>query len=260
MVPNMLSGEPSITPPIDRPTQSNLWLHRLHLNDTPGHRGSTPIRGSCPRAGDCCSASTAASPTKTSSSAKPNSITGTCQWAFASRGNEVMNALKEKPSKGRWLYGSGVVVEDAADSCPVSRNESLHLDALDPDLATLLRPNCLREKQQLNFQNENPFVSMQKHQPFQSLPLRGFFPPPRAVTPKSRPSCPSKPLPALHHQVCKIAILPIRTTSPHAYSSLARAAPTRHMPRIMPSVTDRATSTVAHRCMKIHAVLPFSAI
>src|SRR5258707_6582529 len=66
---------------------------------------------------------------------------------------EVMHALKEKQSTNGWL--AGVVVEDAADSRPASRNdrkelefdvgeepeESLHLDALDSDLAALLSSN-----------------------------------------------------------------------------------------------------------------------
>ncbi|KAH9010967.1 hypothetical protein EDB85DRAFT_2281906 [Lactarius pseudohatsudake] len=65
----------------------------------------------------------------------------------------VMHALKERPSTNGWL--TGVVVEDLADSYTTIRNhqeahegytevepeESLHLDALDPDLAAFLSPN-----------------------------------------------------------------------------------------------------------------------
>jgi len=139
--------------------------------------------------------------------------------------------------------------------------ESLHLDALDPDLATLLSPNCLREKQQLNFQNENPFVSMQKHQPFQSPAPPRIFP--------SSASCHS-PILAFsfgffaRRNLSQLSITrsarsqssPIRTTSSHAYSSLARAAPTRHMPRIMRSVTDRATSVCGDRSVENAARAP----
>jgi len=70
---------------------------------------------------------------------------------------EVIHALKEKPSRNGWL--TGVVVEDDADSWPPSRNdreefevdvglvpeESFHLDALDPDLAALLSESHARE-------------------------------------------------------------------------------------------------------------------
>ena len=72
---------------------------------------------------------------------------------------EVMHALKEKPSTNGWL--AGVVVEEATDSRPTSRNdrkelefdigeepeESLHLDALDSDLAALLSSNRTAGKQ-----------------------------------------------------------------------------------------------------------------
>ncbi|KAH9005530.1 hypothetical protein EDB86DRAFT_3071297 [Lactarius hatsudake] len=68
----------------------------------------------------------------------------------ASQLKDVMHALKERPSTKGWL-----IVEDLADSCTISRNrreahegytevepeDSLHLDALDPDLAAFLSPN-----------------------------------------------------------------------------------------------------------------------
>ncbi|KAI0289138.1 hypothetical protein BC826DRAFT_1107242 [Russula brevipes] len=182
---------------------------------------------------------------------------------------EVMNALKEKPSKDGWL--TGAVVEDAADSRPASRNgqeelqadareepeESLHLDALDPDLAALLSPNRMREMQQSIFQIENPFASTtQRHQTFQHPAPPRIFPPPRAVTPQSRPSplgsspVEASPSSATTTGSARSQSSPIRTTSPHAYSSLARAAPTRLMPRIMRSVTDRAIPMRGNRSVE----------
>jgi hypothetical protein len=163
---------------------------------------------------------------------------------------EVMHALKEKPSRNGWL--TGVVVEDVADSRPASRNdreelevdvgiepeESLHLDALDPDLAALLSPNGMRE-QQPTF--ENPLTLQQ---PKPTAPPR-IFPPARAVTPPSRPSplgsSPVEASPSSATGSARSQSSPVRTTTPHAYPSLARRAPTRFMPRFVRSVTDRPT-------------------
>ena len=169
---------------------------------------------------------------------------------------EVMHALKEKPSTNGWL--AGVVVEDAADSRPMSRNdrkelefdigeepeESLHLDALDSDLAALLSSNHSAGKQPL-FRAENPFTSTQMpQQPHPIAPPR-IFPPTRTVTPQSRPSpLASSPVDASPSSTIgstRSQPSPIRTTAPHGYSSLPRSAPGRFMPRLMRSVTDRAT-------------------
>ncbi|KAF8489871.1 hypothetical protein F5888DRAFT_1869464 [Russula emetica] len=170
---------------------------------------------------------------------------------------EVMYALKEKPSTNGWL--AGVVVENATDSRPTSRNdrkelefdigeepeESLHLDALDSDLAALLGSNRLAGKQSL-FWTENPFASTQiPQQPHPIIvPLR-IFPPTRTVTPQSRPSplasspvdtSPSSTIGSTRSQPSLAC-----TTTPHGYSSLPRSAPSRFMPQLMCSVTDRAT-------------------
>ena len=169
---------------------------------------------------------------------------------------EVMHALKEKPSTNGWL--AGVVVEDAADSRPTSRNdrkdlefdigeepeESLHLDALDSDLAALLSSNRSAGKQPL-FRTENPFTSTQiPQQPHPIAPPR-IFPPTRTVTPQSRPSpLASSPVDASPSSTIgstRSQPSPVRTTAPHGYSSLPRSAPNRFMPRLMRSVTDRVT-------------------
>ena len=169
---------------------------------------------------------------------------------------EVMHALKEKPSTNGWL--AGVVVEDAADSRPVSRNdrkefefdlgeepeESLHLDALDSDLAALLSSNRSAGKQPL-LRTENPFMSTQMHQQPQPIVLPRIFPPTRTVTPKARPSpLASSPVDASPSSTIgstRSQPSPVRTTAPHGYPSLPRSAPNRFMPRLMRSATDRAT-------------------
>jgi len=178
---------------------------------------------------------------------------------------EVMHALKEKPSRNGWL--TGVVVEDIADSRPPSRNdgeeeelqvdlgpepeESFHLDALDPELAALLSPNRMRGKQP-SFENPFPFT-LTPYQPQPILPPR-IFPPSRAVTPQSRPSplgsssvdvSPSSATGSARSQTS-----PVRTTAPHAYPILARGAPPRFMPRFVRSVTDRSTPTRGDRSVK----------
>jgi hypothetical protein len=169
--------------------------------------------------------------------------------------DEVMHALKEKPSTNGWL--AGVVVEDVADSRPTSRNdrkelefdigeepeESLHLDALDSDLAALLSSNRSAGKQPL-FRTENPFTSTQiPQQPHPIVPPR-IFPPARTVTPQPRPSpLASSPVDASPSSTIgstRSQPSPVRTTAPHGYSSLPRSA-TRFMPRLMRSVTDRPT-------------------
>ena len=169
--------------------------------------------------------------------------------------DEVMHALKEKPSTNGWL--AGVVVEDAADSRPTSRNdrkelefdigeepeESLHLDALDSDLAALLSSNRSTGKQPL-FRTENPFTPSQIPQPHPIVPPR-IFPPTRTVTPQPRPSplavSPVDASPSSTIGSTRSQPSPVRTTAPHGYSSLPRSAPTRFMPRLMRSVTDRPT-------------------
>ncbi|KAI0268991.1 hypothetical protein BGY98DRAFT_1017162 [Russula aff. rugulosa BPL654] len=158
---------------------------------------------------------------------------------------EVMHALKEKPSTNGWL--AGVVVEDAADSRPTSRNdrkelefdigegpeESLHLDALDSDLAALLSSNRSAGKQPL-FRTDNPFASTQylsnhTYRSSADFPSYANLPSPVDTSPISTiGSTRSQPS-------------PVRTTTPHGYSSLPRSAPSRFMPRLMRSVTDRAT-------------------
>ncbi|KAF8487331.1 hypothetical protein DFH94DRAFT_641753 [Russula ochroleuca] len=169
---------------------------------------------------------------------------------------EVMHALKEKPSTNGWL--TGVVVEDAADSRPPSRNdrkelefdageepeESLHLDALDSDLAALLSSNRSGVKQPI-FRTENPFTStLIPQQPQATVPPR-IFPPPRTVTPQSRPSpLASSPVDASPSSTIgssRSQPSPVRTTAPHGFSSLPRSGPSRFMPRIMRSVTERVT-------------------
>lgn len=171
---------------------------------------------------------------------------------------EVMHALKEKPSTNGWL--AGVVVEDATDSRPTSRNdrkdlefdigeepeESLHLDALDSDLAALLSSNRSAGKQPL-FRTENPFTSTQMPQQPQPHPivLPRIFPPTRTVTPQPRPSpLASSPVDASPSSTIgssRSQHSPVRTTALHGYSSLPRSIPTRIIPRLMRSVTDRTT-------------------
>ena len=156
---------------------------------------------------------------------------------------EVMHALKEKPSTNGWL--TGVVVEDVADSRPASRNapegyvevepeESLHLDALDPDLAALLSPNRVRGKQP----NHLLEVPIPQKPPATTFPR--VFPPPRAVTPQSRPSpLGSSPIdgsPSSATGSARSQPSPVRTT----HSGLVRSVPTRFVPRLMRSATDQA--------------------
>jgi hypothetical protein len=169
---------------------------------------------------------------------------------------EVMHALKEKQSTNGWL--AGVVVEDAADSRPASRNdrkefefdvgeepeESLHLDALDSDLAALLSSNRSTGKRPL-FRTENPFMSTQLPQQSQPTAPPRIFPPTRTVTPQSRhsplASSPVDASPSSTIGSTRSQPSPVRTTAPHGYSSLPRSAATRFMPRLMRSVTDRPT-------------------
>jgi hypothetical protein len=153
----------------------------------------------------------------------------------------------------------GVVVEDAADSRPTSRNdwkelefdlgeepeESLHLDALDSDLAALLGSNRSARKQPL-FRTENPFTSTQvPQQPHPIIVPPWIFPPLRTVTPQPRPSpLASSPVDASPSSTIGSTISqpsPVRATAPHGYSTLPRSVPTRFMPQLMRSVTDHAT-------------------
>ncbi|KAF8264919.1 hypothetical protein EI94DRAFT_1737286 [Lactarius quietus] len=161
---------------------------------------------------------------------------------------EVMHALKEKTSTNGWL--AGVVVEDVADSRPASRNgreahegyvevepeESLHLDALDPDLAALLSPNRVRETQQ----NHLLAVPIPQKPPPPNPPPR-IFPPTRAVTPQSRPSplgsSPIDASPSSATGSARSQPSPVRTT---AHPGLVRSVPTRFVPRLMRSATDYA--------------------
>jgi hypothetical protein len=117
---------------------------------------------------------------------------------------EVMHALKEKPSKNGWL--TGVVVEDAIDSLPARRNgheereedyaqvepeESFNLGALDPDLAALLSLNRMRGKQTIlliTTENPPPLTTLTPQQP-------------QAVAPPDFPACVS-----YHTQKSAIAI------------------------------------------------------
>ena len=184
---------------------------------------------------------------------------------------EVMHALKEKPSTNGWL--TGVVVEDAADSRPASRNdrkelefdvgeepeESLHLDALDSDLAALLSSNRSGVKQPI-FRTENPFTStLIPQQPQATVPPR-IFPPPRTVTPQSRcsplASSPVDASPSSTIGSSRSQPSPVRTTAPHGFSSLPRSGPSRFMPRIMRSVTDRATPVRGDRSVENVARAP----
>ncbi|KAH9039435.1 hypothetical protein EDB83DRAFT_2524354 [Lactarius deliciosus] len=166
----------------------------------------------------------------------------------ASQLKDVMHALKERPSTNGWL--TGVVVEDLADSYPASRNrreahedytevepeESLHLDALDPDLAALLNPNRGRGSQ--------PRISLAPvpiHQNPSAIAPPQIFPHSRAVTPQSRlspssfspvdasPSSPTRSARPQHSLV--------RTT---AHSGLVRSVPTRFVPSLMLSATNNA--------------------
>ncbi|KAH9177210.1 hypothetical protein EDB89DRAFT_1844955 [Lactarius sanguifluus] len=162
---------------------------------------------------------------------------------------EVMHALKEKPSTNGWL--TGVVVEDLTDSRPASRNrreahegyaevepeESLHLDALDPDLAALLSPNRVRGRQPSNLLAPVPI-----HQNPPAIAPPRIFPPSRAVTPQSRPSplgsSPVDASPSSATGSARSQHSPVRTTAPH--SSIVRSVPTRFVPRLMRSATDNA--------------------
>ncbi|KAH8980304.1 hypothetical protein EDB92DRAFT_1954065 [Lactarius akahatsu] len=160
---------------------------------------------------------------------------------------EVMHALKEKPSTNGWL--TGVVVEGLADSCPVSQNrreahegyteheESLHLDALDPDLAALLSPNRMRGRQPSNLLAPVPIYP----NPSAIAPPRVFPHSRRGLIPQSRPSplsfslvdaSPSSPTGSARSQHSLV-----RKT---ARSGLVRPVPTRFVPRLMLSVTDNA--------------------
>ncbi|KAI9507301.1 hypothetical protein F5148DRAFT_981594 [Russula earlei] len=181
---------------------------------------------------------------------------------------EVMHALKEKTSRNGWL--SGVVVEDVPDSRPPSREmleanaaeepeESFHLDALDPDLVALLSANRIRAKQPI-FQTEIPFAStLTPQQPQPIVPPR-IFPPSRAVTPQSRPSplghSPVDVSPSSATGSARSQPSPVRANAPHAHPSLARSAPTRFVPRLMRSVTDRAVSTRGDRNVENAARAP----
>lgn len=178
---------------------------------------------------------------------------------------EVMHALKEKPSRNGWL--TGVVVED--DSRPPSQNgreelevnvmepeESLHLDALDSDLAELLSPNRMRGKPTF----ENPFAFTITPQQPQPIALPRIFPPARAVTPQSRPSplgsSPVEASPSSATGSTRSQSSPVRTTVPRAYPSLARGAPTRFMPRFVRSATDHASPVRGDRNVKNIARAP----
>jgi hypothetical protein len=178
---------------------------------------------------------------------------------------EVMHALKEKTSTNGWL--TGVVVEDAADSRPSSRNgqeerenyadvepeESFHLDALDPDLAALLSPNRMGAKQLIH-NSENPLVTTLAPQQLQPIVPPRIFPPSRAITPQSRPS----PLGSSSVDVSPSSATgsarsqhsPVRSITPHAHPSLGRAASTRLVPRLIRSTTDRATPTRGNRSVE----------
>ena len=174
---------------------------------------------------------------------------------------EVMHALKEKPSRNGWL--TGVVVEDAADSRPASRNdreeredyvevepeESFHLDALDPDLAALLSPNRERRKQPSS-KSENLLVTLTPQQP-QAIISPRIFPPSRNLTPKSRPSplgsSPVDASPTSATESARSQPSPVRSTTPHARPSLARAVPTKFVPRLVRSTTVRATPVRGNR-------------
>ncbi|KAI0255619.1 hypothetical protein BJV78DRAFT_1279355 [Lactifluus subvellereus] len=176
---------------------------------------------------------------------------------------EVIHALKEKTSRNGWL--TGVVVEDAADSRPASRNdredyvevepeESFHLDALDPDLAALLSPNRMRGKQPSS-KYENTLVTLTPQQSqAQAVNPPRIFPPSRAVTPQSRPSplgsSPVDASPASATGSARSQPSPVRTTAPHAHPSLARAVPPRFMPRLVRSATDRATPVRGNRSVE----------
>jgi hypothetical protein len=178
---------------------------------------------------------------------------------------EVLHALKGRPSRNGWF--TGVVVEDAADSRPASRNdnegredyaevepdESFHLDALDPDLAALLSPNRMRGKQPI-FQAENTLVTtLMPQQTHATVPPR-IFPPSRAVTPQSRPSplgsSPVNASPSSATGSARSQPSPVRTTSPHAHPRLASAVPTRFVPRLLRSTTDRTTAVRGNRSVE----------
>ena len=184
---------------------------------------------------------------------------------------EVMHALKEKASTNGWL--TGIVVEDVADSRPASRNdrkelefdvgeepeESLHLDALDSDLADLLSSNRSGAKHPI-FRTENPFTSTLIPQQTQPTAPPRIFPPSRTATPQSRPSplasSPIEASPSSTIGSSRSQPSPVRTTAPHGYSSLPRSAPGRFMPRLMRSVTDRATPVRGDRSVENVARAP----
>jgi hypothetical protein len=158
-----------------------------------------------------------------------------------------MHALKEKTSTHGWL--TGVVVEDVADSRTACRNdqeahegyvevepeESLHLDALDPDLEALLSPNRVRGNQ------PSHLLAVPIPQKPSANALPRIFPPSRAVTPQSRPSpLGSSPIdapPRSATESVKSQTSPVRT---NAHPSLVRSVPTRFVSRLMRSATDHA--------------------
>ncbi|KAI0270399.1 hypothetical protein BC834DRAFT_511342 [Gloeopeniophorella convolvens] len=174
---------------------------------------------------------------------------------------EVLHALKEKPSRNGWL--TGVVVEDAADSRPASRadrlahdgyvdgepEESFHLDALDPDLAALLSPNRMTAGPLVTLLPENllataPTLSPHLQNPVAAPPPR-IFPPSRAVTPLSSRPSPLVPSPGDGSPTSATGSARSQQTSParpvasQSHPSLARAVPSRFVPRLMRSATDR---------------------
>ncbi|KAH9047175.1 hypothetical protein EDB84DRAFT_1621261 [Lactarius hengduanensis] len=156
----------------------------------------------------------------------------------------VMHALKERPFTNGWL--TGVVVEDLADSCTTSRNrqeahegytevepeESLHLDALDPDLAAFLSPNP---------QPRNLLAPAPIHQNPSAIAPPRIFPHSRAIAPQSRLSPSSFPpvdaSPSSPPGSARSQHSPVRTT---AHSGLVRSVPTRFVPSLILSATDNA--------------------
>ncbi|THH15430.1 hypothetical protein EW146_g5038 [Bondarzewia mesenterica] len=147
--------------------------------------------------------------------------------------DEVMLALNGTESGAGWL--SGVIVEDA-DSHAEKRARkgsgdqepevSFHLDALDPELAALLSPNCLTDNQQPNAE-----------QHLSPPPLNSLAP-----TRENTPQTISAPLPssARHSLVSAIShSSPVRIPATLSHSTIPRIPSSSSVPRLVRSSTDR---------------------
>ncbi|TFY54947.1 hypothetical protein EVG20_g9501, partial [Dentipellis fragilis] len=191
-----------------------------------------------------------------SSRAEPHDTT--LDLSTSKLGEEVLHALRGKSSGGGWF--SGTVVEDAQDSRPGSTkgddkssgspdgdpDSSFHLDTLDPDLAALLSPNRITDKQ--------PGLRI----PPEGIPTPSISPPPpsdaparifsssRLYTPQSTHSNLSSPTarsPVSITGSSDTPSSPKRSLAPSIFSrpSIPRGPSVSSVPRFMRSVTDRTS-------------------